>query len=141
MQILNTYLLTLTLLEESVLALLLVALLPGEVVLAANLLNNAVVDTADVDLGLGRDHVAGVDASERDTVDLEWTGDEEDTLWEVLEEDDTLATEATGEEDQNGTRLERLADLGWADGLASLWQQMISMLFADVCASNVFSRA
>jgi hypothetical protein len=38
----------------------------------------------------------------------------------VLEEDNTLATETAGEEDQNGAGLEALAQLGRADGLASL---------------------
>jgi hypothetical protein len=38
----------------------------------------------------------------------------------VLEEDDTLATEAASEEDQDGTGLEGLADLSGADRLADL---------------------
>lgn len=62
-----------------------------------------------------------VHPSERNTVDLEGTGDEENTLGEVLKEDDTLATEAAGQEDQDSTGLEAFPDLRWADGLASLW--------------------
>lgn len=38
----------------------------------------------------------------------------------MLEEDDTLATEAASEEDQDGTGLEGLADLSRADRLANL---------------------
>jgi hypothetical protein len=38
----------------------------------------------------------------------------------VLEENDTLATEATGEEDQDSTGLEALPDLSGADSLADL---------------------
>ena len=36
----------------------------------------------------------------------------------MLEEDDTLATEATGEEDQDGTGLEALPELGGTESLA-----------------------
>lgn len=39
----------------------------------------------------------------------------------MLEEDDTLATEAASEEDQNGTGLEALADLGGTQRLADLY--------------------
>ena len=66
------------------------------------------------------DNVAGVHAAERDTVCLEGTGDEEDTLAEGLEEHDTLAAETTGEEDEDGAGLERWAELGWVLGLAGL---------------------
>lgn len=53
-------------------------------------------------MGCG-DNVAGVDSAERDTVDLEWAGNQENTLGEVLQEDDALATETASEEDQNST--------------------------------------
>ena len=82
-------------------------LLPGKVLVARDLLDGRLLDAADVDLCPGSNDVAGVDAAERNTVDLEWTGDEEDSLGEVLEEDDALATEAAGEENEDGTRLER----------------------------------
>jgi hypothetical protein len=52
----------------------------------------------------GSDNVAGVNSSEGNTVDLEWAGNEKDTLGEVLLEDDTLATETTSEENENSTR-------------------------------------
>lgn len=65
-----------------------------------------------------------VHPSERNTVDLEGTGDEEDALAQVLKEDDTLATEAAGQEDQDSTGLEAIPDLRWADGLANLlWEK------------------
>lgn len=38
----------------------------------------------------------------------------------MLEEDDTLATEAAGEEDQNGTGLEGFPELSGTDSLADL---------------------
>jgi hypothetical protein len=49
------------------------------------------------------DNVAGVDAAERNTVDFERTSNEENTLAEVLQEDDTLAAETTSEENKDGT--------------------------------------
>ena len=116
-----TYLGLLALLEESLLARLVRLLLPGEVGVTRNLVNNTRVNAADVDLCPGGDNVAGVDTSEGDTVDLERTGDEEDTLVEGLQENDTLSTEATGEENENGTRLEGGARLVWTNSLADLW--------------------
>jgi hypothetical protein len=41
-------------------------------------------------------------------------------LREGLEEDHTLAPETAGEEDEDGTWLQRRARLVWAEGLASL---------------------
>ena len=116
-----TYLGLLSLLEESLLGLLLGLLLLGEVVGSGNLLEGLGVNTGDIHAGAGGDHVAGVDTAEGDTVDLEGTGDEENTLLEVLEENDTLTTEAAGEEDQNGTGLKALAELGGTQSLADLY--------------------
>lgn len=118
---LQTYLGLLSLLEESLLGLLLGLLLLGEVVRSRDLLQSLGVNTGDVDALGGGDHVARVHPSERDAVDLEGAGDEENTLVEVLEEDDTLATEATSEEDQDGTGLEALAELGGTQSLADLY--------------------
>ena len=39
----------------------------------------------------------------------------------MLEENDTLAAETTGKEDQDGTGLEALADLSGTDSLANLF--------------------
>lgn len=39
----------------------------------------------------------------------------------MLKEDDTLATEATGEEDQDGTGLEAVPDLSGTNRLAGLY--------------------
>jgi hypothetical protein len=120
----KTHLGLLALLEESLLGLLLGLLLLGEVLRGGDLLDGLGVDTGDVDALGGGDHVAGVDTAEGNAVDLEGSGDEEDTLLEVLEEDDTLATEATSEEDQDGTGLEALADLGGTQSLANLYTQI-----------------
>ena len=115
------YLWLLALLEESLLGLLLSLLVLGEVSGSGDLLNRLGVNTGDVDTLGGGNNVAGVHATERDTVDLERTGDKEDTLVEGLEEDDTLAAEAAGEDDQDGTGLERLPGSPGADGLADLF--------------------
>lgn len=116
----KTHLGLLALLEESLLGLLLSLLLLGEVVGSRDLLEGLGVNTGNVDTLGGGDNVASVDTAEGNAVDLEGAGDEENTLVEVLEEDDTLATEAASEEDQDGTGLEGLADLSGADRLADL---------------------
>lgn len=116
----ETYLGLLALLEESLLGLLLSLLLLGEVVRRGDLLQSLRVNTGDVNARGGGDHVAGIHPSEGNTIDLEGTGDKEHTLVEVLEEDDTLATEAASEENQNGTGLEALADLSGTQRLADL---------------------
>lgn len=116
----KTHLGLLALLEESLLRLLLGLLLLGEVIGSSDLLEGLGVNTGDVDALGGGDHIAGVDTAEGNAVDLEGAGDEENTLVEVLEEDDTLATEAASEEDEDGTGLEGLADLSGADRLANL---------------------
>lgn len=115
-----TYLGLLSLLEESLSGGLLLGLLGGEVLGLGDLLDLGGVEAGDVDLVGGGDDVSGVDSSQGDTVDLEGTGDQEDTLVESLEEDDALAAEATGEEDQDGTGLEGLSGGPRADGLADL---------------------
>jgi hypothetical protein len=127
-----THLRGLALLEESLLAGLLGRLVLGEVAGLAGLLQDGVVDTSDIHLGRGRNDVPGVHPSEGDAVDFEGTGDEEDTLLEVLEDDDTLAAEAASEEDDNGAGSEGLANLGRADCLASL-DMLSALLFQFVC--------
>jgi hypothetical protein len=92
----------------------------GEVVACAGLLHNLLVYALQVDLGGGGDDIAGVYSSQGNTVDFEGTGNKEDTLFEVLEDDDALAAEATGKEDNDDAGLDGLADLRRADGLAGL---------------------
>jgi len=114
------YLGLLSLLEEGLLASLLLGLLSGEVLGLSDLVDLGLVNAGKVDLERCGDDVSGVDASERDTVDLEGTGDEQDTLVEGLEEHDALAAEPAGEEDQDGAGLETAAGSPGADGLADL---------------------
>lgn len=117
---LNSYLWLLALLEELGLAGLLVGRLTGEVLLVGDLLDLLGVDTGDINLVGCGDNVAGVDAADGDTVDLEWAGDEENTLVEGVQEDDTLATEAASEENEDGSGDEGRARGGSTDGLADL---------------------
>lgn len=101
-----SYLWLLSLLEESLLAsLLLLGLLSDEVLRLGNLVNLLGVDASQVNLLGGGDDVSGVDSSQRNAVDLEGAGNEQNTLVEGLEEDDTLAAEAAGQQNQNGTGL------------------------------------
>lgn len=114
------YLGLLALLEESILARLVCGLVLGEVALLGGLLQDTLIDTVDVDSGGGSNDIAGVHSSQRNAVNLEGTGDKEDTLGKVLEENDTLATETTSEEDDDGTGLEGGTGLRRASSLTSL---------------------
>lgn len=116
----QTYLWLLALLEELVLTLLLLTLLTSEVLVTGYLIDLSLVKTGKVDLVGSGNNVTSVDSSEWDTVDLKWTGDEEDTLREVLEEDDALATETTSEKDKDGSWGEGGSWSGGSDGLADL---------------------
>jgi len=119
----NAHLWLLALLEEFLLSLLLlVGLLPGEVLLGSYLINLLLVETGEIDLLGSGDNIAGVDSSEGNTVDLEWTSDEDDTLREVLQEDNALAAETASEEDEDGTGSESWAGSVGTDGLANLKQ-------------------
>ena len=130
------WLLTRGLLEERLLAALLVRLLvTSKVALAGDLVHGRVVEAVEGDAGLGCDHVAGVDAAEWDTVDLEGTGNDEGALLSDLEEDHTLASETASEEDKDSARLEGCARLVWVLGLAGLF---ISMS-APILPMNTFS--
>ena len=76
------------------------------------LLDTRDVDGADVDLGGGGDDKAGGNAAERDAVEAEGAGDEEEPALEVLEENDALASEAAGKDDEDSPGLERRTELG-----------------------------
>lgn len=103
------------------------SLILGEVAILADLVQNLGVNALQVNGGGGSDDISGVYPSQRNAVDFEGTGDEEDTLGEVLEEDDTLAAEATSEEDDDGTGLERGSGLRRTDGLAGLESQLVEL--------------
>lgn len=109
----------LALLEESILALALL-LLASPVLVLAHAVQDFAIEVGDIDGCAGCDYVAVVDAAQRHAVGLEGTGDQENALRELAQENDTLAGEATGEEDQDGAGLERLAVFGGVGGLAGL---------------------
>jgi len=67
-------------------------------------------DLADVDLGLGGGHVLLVDATKWATVELERAGDEQETRRELLEEDNTLASMATSDQDEDGAWRDALSE-------------------------------
>lgn len=117
----KSYLWLLALLEESLLSLLLVTLLPSKVLITSNLINLLLVNTSQINLLGCSDNVTGVDAAEGNTVDLERAGNEENTLAEVLQEDDALAAEATSEEDEDGTGSKRSSGSRGSDGFADLY--------------------
>jgi hypothetical protein len=121
-----SYLGLLSLLEESLLTSLLLGLLSSEVLGLRDLLDLLLVETGDVDLIGGSNDVSGVNSSQRNTVNLEGAGDEEDTLVEGLQENDALATEAASEEDEDSTGLEGLARSPRSDSLADLWFQLLA---------------
>ena len=93
-------------LEECLLALLLLCLVLRKILVLRDLINLLLVNTGEIDLLGSGDNVTSVDSAEGNTVDLERTSNEENALWEVLQEDDTLATEATSEENKDSTRSE-----------------------------------
>ena len=111
----------LALLEERLLRPSLLALLVlGKVALLAHLVDGFGVHAADVYGGPSSDDIAGIDAAERDAVDLEWAGDEDHALREGLEEHDALAAVAAGEEDEDCAGLEGGSWFVWARGFAGL---------------------
>lgn len=65
------------------------------------------LDALDRDSGRGGNDVSGVDSSERDTVDLEGAGHKESAVLERLEENNSLASESAGEENEDSSRDER----------------------------------
>lgn len=135
-----TYLRLIALLEERVLTRLVGSLAVGEVTVLADLVQNLGVDARQVNRGGGSDNISGVYPSQRNAVDFEGTGDEEDTLGKVLEEDDTLAAETTGEEDDDGAGLERGPGFRRSDSLTSLKSQSAESLAMQLLFPSLFMR-
>jgi hypothetical protein len=132
------YLGLLALLEESILSGLVCGLVLGEVALLRGLVQDTLIDTLDVDGGGGSNDITGVNSSQRNAVNLERTGNEEDTLGKVLEDNDTLATEATSEEDDDGTGLEGSTGLSRASSLTGL-DSMLAEVYCvhlEACRSS-----
>lgn len=134
------YLGLLSLVEESLLTDDLLGLVGGEVLGLGDLLDLLGVEAVDIDLEGGGDDVARVDPAQGHAVDLEGAGDEEDALVEGLEEDDALAAEAAGDQDQDGAGLEGLARGPGADSLADLCGWLVSNLCVQDSSCDTRSR-
>jgi len=74
----------------------------------------------ELNLGGGGNDVGLVDTLEGNTVDLEGAGDEQQARLELLQEDNALATVATGQEDEDGSGDDGAAELGNTSVLAVL---------------------
>lgn len=82
----NLLLLRLALVEESLLAALLIRLLVSrKVSFASDFVDSTVIDAFEIDGCLSRDYVAGIDAAEWHAVDFEWPSHEEHALVEDFE--------------------------------------------------------
>eukprot|EP01137_Pigoraptor_chileana_P009315 Opistho-2@57355 len=109
-------LLLLGLLEELASRLLLLVLLgPAEVVVGELLVH---LDSADVNLGRGRNDKRLVHTAKGNTVDLEGAVDKEEAGRELLKEHDAASTEAAGEENEDRSGGDRRPELGRRDILA-----------------------
>jgi hypothetical protein len=105
------------------------------------------VDTVKSDSGGGGDNITSVDSSEWDTVDLEWTSDEESVVLKRLEEDHSLTTETTSKDDQDSAWDERRAKLLRLSSLSSgLWGwgwlglvPLLSLVFRNDTLATVLS--
>ena len=107
------------LLEESILALALL-LLACPVLVLAYAVEDLLVKVGNIDGCAGCDNVAVVYAAQGDAVGLEGTGDQENALRQLAEEDNALAGEASREEDEDCAGLEGVAVFGGVGGLARL---------------------
>jgi hypothetical protein len=76
-------------------------------------------DTGQVDLGRGGDDVGLSDSSQGNTVESERTRDEQETRVQLLQEDDSLSSESTGQEDEDGSGGDGRSELGLAGGLSA----------------------
>jgi hypothetical protein len=102
-------------------------LILGEVAVRADLVQDLRVNALQVNRGRGRDNISGVYPSQRNAVDFEGTGDEEDTLGKVLKKNNTLAAETASEEDDDGSGLEGCPGFRRTNGLASLELQLAEL--------------
>ena len=117
---LTTYLRLLPLTEKCLLPFLLRRLIPSKIPLLPHLLNHLLIDPFQLHLRTRSDNVSRIYSSEWYAIDFEGAGDEKHALWEVLEEDDALAAETAGEEDEDAAGLEGVARAGGVDGFADL---------------------
>ena len=79
------------------------------------------LEVTEVDTGRGSNHVCLVYATERDTVNLVWAGNEEQAGLELLQEDDPFALESASKKDQDGARGDRRPEASSNLSLAALF--------------------
>mmetsp|Transcript_10604 Transcript_10604/g.21189 ORF Transcript_10604/g.21189 Transcript_10604/m.21189 type:complete len:209 (-) Transcript_10604:42-668(-) len=70
------------------------------------------IHSTDIDLGGGSNHISLVDTTEGNTVDLVGSSHKKKTRLQCLQADNTLSTEASREEDADGSGGEGATDLG-----------------------------
>lgn len=85
-----------------------------EVVIVEFLIN---LDAGQIYSGRSGNDVGLVDTTKWHTVDLVWTGHHQETAGKLLQENNTLTTETTRQQDKHGTRGDAGTELGGADGL------------------------
>jgi hypothetical protein len=64
--------------------------------------------------GGGSNHVSLVDSSKRNSVDLVWTCDEKKPRRKLLNENDSLSSESSSQNNQNGSRFDGLSKTCWS---------------------------
>ena len=101
------YLWLLALLKELLFSLLLITLLPCEVLVSRYLIDLLLVNAGQVHLVGCGDDITGIDSPERNTIDFEWAGNEENALWESLQKNDSLAAETTSKKNEDGSGSKR----------------------------------
>lgn len=82
------------------------------------------ISALNVNLGTGSDCVDLVHTLERHTVDLVGSSDKQETGLQLLQEHNSLSSESAGKQNQNGTGLDALAELG-SLGLLSSWLPLL----------------
>lgn len=99
------------------------ALVEGLVLLEGLVSHAREIDVLQLDLGGGGEKVGLGNATERNTVEAERSGDEEEAgLLELLQEDDTLASKAASKDDADSAgdkALTELADVGLGGSLGA----------------------
>lgn len=78
------------------------------------------VNTFQGDSGRGSNDVTSVDSSQWNTVNLEWTGNQQGVVFQVLQVDNSLTSETTSQQNQDGTWDQGGTQLLWSSGLSGL---------------------
>lgn len=71
------------------------------------------IHSTHIDLGGGGNHIRGINASERHSVNFVGSGDQNESRRKDFQANDALATESTSQKNQNSSRSDRFADFRW----------------------------